>query len=126
MMTGNLALSGLSSPGDGVARRIGNFTDDEAITSATGAALANGAEFQAFAELYEREFQVLPPTGGFPHIVAAKAWHLSGDRQKCFRHLNKAVDLNWLRHTKHLREIWPEFFWNPNLDEMEEWQALGL
>lgn len=81
-------------------------------------------EFQAFAEYYEHKFQALPPSSGFPHIVAAKAWHLSGDLQGCFRHLNKAVDLNWLRNAEHLREIWPEFFWNPHLDEMQEWQAL--
>lgn len=81
-------------------------------------------EFRAFAEFYEREFQARPPESGFPHLVAAKAWALSGDRAGCFRHLHKAVDLNWLRNADHLREIWPEFFWDPHLDEMEEWQAL--
>lgn len=47
-----------------------------------------------------------------------------GDLQGCFRHLSQAVDLNWLHSAKHLRKIWPEFFWNPHLDEMQEWQAL--
>ena len=45
-------------------------------------------------------------------------------RQGCFRHLHRAVDLGWLRGVEHLRAVWPEFFWNPHLDEMEEWQAL--
>jgi len=83
-------------------------------------------EFRAFAESYEREFAVQPPSGGFPHVVAAKAWALSGDRQGCFRHLHKAVDLGWLRGADHLRQIWPEFFWNPDLDQMEEWQDLTM
>jgi RimJ/RimL family protein N-acetyltransferase len=81
-------------------------------------------EFQAFAERYEREFQARPPESGFPYVVAAKAWALGGDRAGCFRHLHRAVDIGWLRGTEHLREIWPEFFWNPDLDGMEEWQAL--
>jgi GNAT superfamily N-acetyltransferase len=81
-------------------------------------------EFQAFARSYERQFEARPPTSGFPHIVAAKAWALGRDRQGCFRHLNEAVDLGWLRGIDHLRKIWPEFFWNPNLDQMEEWQDL--
>jgi GNAT superfamily N-acetyltransferase len=81
-------------------------------------------EFRAFAQSYERQFEARPPTGGFPHIVAAKAWALGKDRQGCFRHLNEAVDLGWLRGIDHLRKIWPEFFWNPNLDQMEEWQDL--
>lgn len=81
-------------------------------------------QFRAFAEFYEQEFQARPPESGFPYIVAATAWALGGDRAGCFRHLHRAVDAGWLRGTEHLREIWPEFFWNPNLDGMEEWQAL--
>jgi RimJ/RimL family protein N-acetyltransferase len=83
------------------------------------------SEFQAFAELYEHRFEAQPPTSGFPHIVAAKAWGLSGNRQGCYRHLNRAVDLGWLQSANHLRAIWPEFFWNPNLDMIPEWQALA-
>jgi hypothetical protein len=83
-----------------------------------------GDEFRAFAEFYEHEFQSRAPANGFPYIVAAKARALSGDRQGCFRHLNKAVDLGWLSDADHLREIWPEFFWNPKLDQMEEWSDL--
>jgi GNAT superfamily N-acetyltransferase len=83
-------------------------------------------EFRAFAEHYEREFEANPPTAsGYPHLVAATAWALARDRAGCFRHLHKAVDLGWLRGVEHLREVWPEFFWNPNLDEMEEWQELA-
>jgi hypothetical protein len=81
-------------------------------------------EFRAFARSYERQFRARPPASGFPHIVAAKAWALGGDRQGCYRHLNKAMDLGWLRGADHLREIWPEFFWNPDLEEVPEWQAL--
>jgi RimJ/RimL family protein N-acetyltransferase len=81
-------------------------------------------EFRAFAQSYERQFETRPPTSGFPHIVAAKAWALGRDRQRCFRHLNDAVDLGWLRSADHLRKIWPEFFWNPDLDQLEEWQHL--
>jgi RimJ/RimL family protein N-acetyltransferase len=81
-------------------------------------------EFRVFAEFYELEFQSRPPASGFPYIVAAKARALSGDRQGCFRHLNKAVDLGWLIGADHLREIWPEFFWNPDLDQIEEWSNL--
>jgi GNAT superfamily N-acetyltransferase len=82
-------------------------------------------EFRAFAELYERQFETNPPAAsGYPHIVAAAAWALAGDRQGCFRQLHNAVDLGWLRSADHLREIWPEFFWNPNLDQMMEWQDL--
>jgi GNAT superfamily N-acetyltransferase len=82
--------------------------------------------FRTFAEQYEREFETNPPrASGYPHVVAATAWALARDRAGCFRHLNRAVDLGWLRGVEHLRELWPEFFWNPNLDEMEEWQALA-
>jgi RimJ/RimL family protein N-acetyltransferase len=81
-------------------------------------------EFRAFAASYERQFQDRPPTSGFPHIVTAKAWALGRDRKGCFRHLNRAVDLGWLRGVDHLREIWPEFFWRPDLDQMPEWQNL--
>jgi GNAT superfamily N-acetyltransferase len=80
-------------------------------------------EFRAFARDYEAEFKNRPPMGGYPHIVAATAWALGGDRAACFRHLNKTVDLGWLRDLDHLRELWPELFWNPNLDEMPEWRA---
>lgn len=81
-------------------------------------------EFRAFAASYERQFQDRQPTSGFPHIVTAKAWALGRDWKGCFRHLNRAVDLGWLRGVDHLREIWPEFFWNPDLDQMPEWQVL--
>jgi RimJ/RimL family protein N-acetyltransferase len=82
-------------------------------------------EFRAFAEQYEREFEANPPmASGYPHLVAAAAWALARDRASCFRHLHKAVDLGWLRGVEHLRQVWPEFFWNPNLDEMEEWHEL--
>jgi GNAT superfamily N-acetyltransferase len=81
-------------------------------------------EFRSFAEFYEQEFEAQPPASGFPYVVAAKAWALGRDREGCFRHLHKAVDLGWLRGVDHLRQIWPEFFWNPNLDQMQEWQAL--
>jgi len=83
------------------------------------------AEFRAFAEAYEREFEAHPPAAsGYPHLVAATAWALARDRAGCFRHLHKAVDLGWLRGVEHLRQVWPEFFWNPNLDQMQEWQTL--
>jgi RimJ/RimL family protein N-acetyltransferase len=81
-------------------------------------------EFCTFARAYEQAFEVRPPTDGYPHVVAAKAWALGRERAGCFRHLNRAVDLGWLKGTEHLREIWPEFFWNPNLDENPEWRAL--
>lgn len=82
-------------------------------------------EFRAFAEHYEREFEANPPAAsGYPHLVAATAWALAHDRAGCFRHLHQAVDLGWLRSIEHLREVWPEFFWNPNLDQMKEWQDL--
>lgn len=80
-------------------------------------------EFQVFAEHYEREFEANPPVSGYPHLVAATAWALARNRQACFRHLHKAVDLGWLRGIEHLREVWPEFFWNPHLDQMEEWRV---
>jgi GNAT superfamily N-acetyltransferase len=82
-------------------------------------------EFQAFAQSYERWFEEQPPTSGFPHIVAAKAQALGGNRPGCFRHLNRATDLGWLCGVDHLREIWPEFFWNASLDQMPEWQDLA-
>jgi hypothetical protein len=81
-------------------------------------------EFKAFAQFYESEFEANPPSGGFPHVVAAKAWALARDRAGCFRQLNQALDLGWLRGVEHLRQIWPEFFFNPNLDQMPEWQDL--
>ncbi len=81
-------------------------------------------EFRDFAAAYEREFEVKPPTTGFPHIVTAKAWALSGDRTGCFRHLNKAVDLGWLRSVEQLQETWPELWFNPRLEQMKEWQDL--
>lgn len=82
-------------------------------------------EFRDFALGYERAFELRPPTTGYPHIVAATAWSLAGDRAGCYRHLNLAVDLGWLRSIGHLREIWPELFWNPNLGQMPEWRALA-
>jgi RimJ/RimL family protein N-acetyltransferase len=82
-------------------------------------------EFRSFAGSYEHEFRVQPPRSGYPHIVAATAWALGRDRTGCFRHLNRAVDLGWLRDVDHLRQVWPEFFWNPNLGEMPEWRALA-
>jgi hypothetical protein len=81
-------------------------------------------QFQSFARFYEREFNARPPATGFPYVVAAKAWALSGDRAGCFRHLHKAIDVGWLRGVEHLRQIWPELWFNPHLEEMEEWQAL--
>jgi hypothetical protein len=82
-------------------------------------------EFRAFAKLYEGWFEDQAPVSGYPHIVAAKAWALGRDRPGCFRHLNKAVDLGWLRGVDHLREIWPELFWNAELEQMPEFQALA-
>jgi RimJ/RimL family protein N-acetyltransferase len=83
------------------------------------------AEFRAFAQWYEREFEARPPSSGFPHVVAAKAWALSGDRAGCFRHLHNAVDVGWLRSVEQLRLIWPELWFNPHLEAMEEWQGLA-
>jgi GNAT superfamily N-acetyltransferase len=83
-------------------------------------------EFRAFAEHYEREFEAKPPAvSGYPHVVAATAWALAGSRASCFRHLHKAVDLGWLRSAEHLRQLWPEFFASPNLDQMQEWHDLA-
>ena len=82
------------------------------------------AEFRAFAEHYEAEFDIRPPASGYPHIATAKAWQLSGNRERCSVHLNKAVDLGWLRSVDHLRRIWPEFFWNPDLEQKKEWRDL--
>ena len=83
-------------------------------------------EFQAFAEFYERELETQPPVSGFPHIVTAKAWGLSGNRERCFRHLTKAVTMGWLRDVDHLRELWPELWFNPKLEQLQEWQDLIL
>jgi GNAT superfamily N-acetyltransferase len=84
------------------------------------------SEFRTFAEHYEREFEAHPPVvSGYPHLVAATAWALARDRAGCFRHLNNAVDLGWLRGVEHLRQVWPEFFCNPALEQMEEWQELA-
>jgi GNAT superfamily N-acetyltransferase len=82
-------------------------------------------EFKEFAEAYEREFEIRPPTSGFPHIVAAKAWALSGSQSGCYRHLNMAVDLGWLCSVEQLRNIWPELWFDPNLEQMQEWQDLA-
>jgi GNAT superfamily N-acetyltransferase len=81
-------------------------------------------EFRAFARSYEGELAAQRPSSGFPHIVTATAWALSGDMEGCFRHLHKAVDLGWLRSVDDLHQIWPEFFWDPDLDQMEAWQGL--
>ena len=82
-------------------------------------------EFRAFAEFYERQFETRPPSSGFPHIVAAKAWALCGESGGCFRQLTRAADLGWLRDAGHLREIWPEFFSIQNLDQTAEWRDLA-
>ena len=81
-------------------------------------------EFRAFAEFYERTLETNPSASGFPHIVTAKAWGLSGNRAGCFRHLAKAADMGWLRDAEHLRRIWPELWFNPNLEQLQEWQEL--
>jgi GNAT superfamily N-acetyltransferase len=83
-------------------------------------------EFRAFAEFYEQELEVQPPASGFPHIVTAKAWGLSGNRAGVYRHLSKAVDMGWLRDVEHLRSLWPELWFNPKLEELQEWQDLVL
>lgn len=83
------------------------------------------AEFRAFAQRYEREFEARPPASGFPHVVAAKAWALGGDRAGCFRQLHNAVDVGWLRSVEQLCRIWPELWFNPHLEEMDEWQGLA-
>ncbi len=82
-------------------------------------------EFRAFARRYERWFEEQPPSSGYPHVVAAKAWALGGDWPGCFRHLNAAVELDWLRGVDHLRQIWPEFFRTAELDQMPEWRDLA-
>jgi hypothetical protein len=92
-----------------VAENIGDMTSDQ---------------FRDFARFYEREFESRPPTSGFPHIVAAKAWAIGGHPAGCFRHLHKAIDVGWLHGVEHLRQIWPELWFDPHLEEIEEWQAL--
>jgi len=82
-------------------------------------------EFRAFAEMYERWFEKELPIGGYPHLVAATAWALARERGRCFQHLNRAVDVGWLRSVAQLRERWPEFFMHPQREQQEEWQALG-
>jgi GNAT superfamily N-acetyltransferase len=81
-------------------------------------------EFRAFAERYKRWFEAEPPTSGYPHLVAATAWALARERGQCYVQLNRAVDVGWLRSVAQLREHWPEFFWNPHLEQIEEWKAL--
>ncbi len=81
-------------------------------------------EFRAFAEMYERWFEAEPPRSGYPHIVAATAWALAGDRGRSFQQLHRAVDVGWLRSVAQLRELWPEFFLNPEREQQEEWKAL--
>ena len=81
-------------------------------------------EFRAFAEAYERWFQAEPPTGGYPHLVAATAWAMARVRGLCFQQLHRAVDVGWLRSVAQLREAWPEFFMNPQREQQEEWKTL--
>jgi hypothetical protein len=36
-----------------------------------------------------------------------------------------AVDLGWLCSVEQLRNIWPELWFDPNLEQMQEWQDLA-
>ncbi len=82
-------------------------------------------EFRAFAEGYERLFEEQPPAGsGYPHIVAATAWALAGSGHNCRNQLLRAIEMGWLRSLDQLRELWPELFESPGLQERKPWAEL--
>ena len=82
-------------------------------------------EFRAFAEEYERRFEERPPAGsGYPHIVAATAWALAGSGENCRNQLRCAIGMGWLRNLDQLRELWPELFEAPGLQERKPWAEL--
>ncbi|MBN1642670.1 MAG: GNAT family N-acetyltransferase [Anaerolineae bacterium] len=82
-------------------------------------------EFCSFAEGYERAFASDPPASGFPHIVAATAWSLCGENARCYRQIEAAVEVGWLRSVGQLQEIWPEFFAVQHLDRSPAWLAIA-
>jgi len=82
-------------------------------------------EFRAFAEEYERRFEARPPTSsGYPHIVAATAWALAGNGEKCREQLRCAIEMGWLRSLNQLRNLWPELFSVPGLRDRKPWSDL--
>lgn len=82
-------------------------------------------EFRAFAEEYERRFAEQPPLeSGYPHIVAATAWALAGNGEKCRAQLHCAIDMGWLRDLDQLHRLWPELFEVEGLTERKPWSEL--
>ncbi|MDD5646811.1 MAG: GNAT family N-acetyltransferase, partial [Candidatus Bipolaricaulis sp.] len=66
-------------------------------------------EYRAFAVEYERQFTVRPPReSGYPHVVAATAWALAGEGEKCREHIRTAINIGWLCGIAQLRALWPE------------------
>ena len=82
-------------------------------------------EFQTFAEEYEARFAEHPPVdSGYPHIVAATAWALAGNGQKCRAQLRNAINMRWLTSVAQLKTLWPELFTAPDLQERKPWAEL--
>jgi len=80
-------------------------------------------EYRAFALRYERMFAVAPPEGsGYPHLVAATAWALAGNRDGCLRNLHAAADMGWLRSLEQLIHYWPELLASPGIETRPGWR----
>ncbi len=84
-------------------------------------------EYRAFALDYEARFATRPPReSGYPYVIAATAWSLAGEREKCQENIRAAIDLGWLRSISQLRALWPELVESERAWENPAWRELFL
>jgi len=84
-------------------------------------------EYRAFALDCERRFAERPPReSGYPYVVAATAWSLAGEREKCQQNIRAAIDLGWLRSISQLRALWPELVESERAWQNHAWRELFL
>ena len=82
-------------------------------------------EYRAFALDYEEQFAQRPPRGsGYPYVVAATAWALAGDGERCRASIRSAIDMGWLREMAQLRALWPELLASERARQNPAWREL--
>ncbi|MDD5647041.1 MAG: hypothetical protein PHW86_07710, partial [Candidatus Bipolaricaulis sp.] len=56
-----------------------------------------------------------------PHVVAATAWALAGEGEKCREHIRTAINIGWLCGIAQLRALWPELLASQAIWENPAW-----